>query len=135
MEDWDFSGDQLIAQESESIIERLSILTRTREATQSEPGRGCILSQALTKQIQERRSQLDSLIAPSREVSVIRCTSTPENQLSVENLSFGNLEACQHKPKPFQIYLDNPSDFYRITAAEPPAVSIVSTVSCPSITT
>ena len=129
MEDWDFSGDQLIAQESESIIERLSILTRTREATQSEPGRGCILSQALTKQIQERRSQLDSLIAPSREVSVIRCTSTPENQLSVENLSFGNLEACQHKPKPFQIYLDNPSDFYRITAAEPPAVSIVSTVS------
>ena len=103
------------------IEDRIEILNRTREETNnSESARGCILTQNLNKQIQRRRLQLlDSLQVPSREVSVIRCSSTPDPKNCREHFSFGeevDIEASQPSSSepPFKVFIDNPSEFYSL---------------------
>ena len=109
-----------IEETSETVLNRIEVLNRTKEETNKpESVRGCILTQNLTKQIQRRRLQLlDSLQVPSREVSVIRCSSTPDPKNCREHFSFGgaDLEASQPSSfePPFQVYIDNPSEFYSL---------------------
>ena len=120
--EWDFTGNDNIEDESESILNRISILVSTREATQhSEAGGGCLLARSLNKQIKRRISQLESFSGPSREVSVIRCVSTPNNSLR-QCCSF-NLSDSEEEGQPlpgpppapvipqFEIFLDNPREF------------------------
>ena len=97
----------------------------TREATQhQEAGGGCLLAKSLNKQIQRRISQLESFSGPSREVSVIRCISTPNNSLRQccsFNLDSDEEVQPQQDPPPapvipqFQVFLDNPRDYYSLS--------------------
>ena len=120
--EWDFTGQELIEDESESVIQnRISILEKTREATHQEAGGGCLLANNLNKQIQRRLSQLESFSGPSREVSVIRCISTPNSSLrQICSFNFEESEEeLQAAPTPtvpqFQIFLDNPREYYSLT--------------------
>ena len=96
-------GDANIEDETESLLlNRVSILVDTCEATQHlEAGGDCLLAKNLNKQIQRRLSQLESFSGPSREVSVIRCVSTPNNSLRrccSFNFEDSGEEAVQQNP-------------------------------------
>ena len=84
------------------MLQRIAALNRTRDETQAESLPGCLLTQNLTRQIQRRLSQLDSSQEPSRDFSVIRCASTPDNtfHLDRENFSFGDIEDIPEDPFP-----------------------------------
>ena len=123
--DRDNSGVNLLGDEAEkSLLKRISVLQRTRESTRGAEG-GQLLTSNIDKQIQRVRSELDSFLVPSRDSSVIRCSSTPERGERGQ-LTFGAVENCPHSQVPledissqeenhpsfnqpqFQIYLDNP---------------------------
>ena len=78
----DFSGTEQIEEESESVLNAVSILVKTREATHCADGEGCLLTANLNKQISLHASQLESFSGPSRDTSVIRCVSTPSTSIS-----------------------------------------------------
>ena len=124
------------------------MLHRTREETQVQSPGGCLLAENLTKQIQRRLSQLDSFSVPSRDVSVIRCASTPDNspRQCVSNFTFGDCQqqpttlqqlpsTCslskdrlhatpQHQPE-FRVFLDQPTQFYNLgTPLSPPRIQL-----------
>ena len=113
-----FNGEDLIENETDSILNRLSVLVETRDSL---AGQGCLLTNNLNKQIGRRRSQLvDSLQIPSRESSVIRCASTPNNrECQTAHLTFDE-PVSSHQPTtaPFQVYIDNPSEFYSLLPPE-----------------
>ena len=113
-----FTGQDLIENETDSILNRLSVLVETRDSL---AGQGCLLTNNLNKQIERRRSQLvDSLQIPSRESSVIRCASTPNNrECQTAHLTFDE-PVSSHQPTtaPFQVYIDNPSEFYSLLPPE-----------------
>ena len=118
--DADHSGREL-----EQLAERIAILQRTRESVYPSPlssgGQGNSLAENLERQIRRRHSQLSNLEhsrASGCEVSVIRHTSTPHESREDINIVGENLSGIQAQVQnpdpqpPFQIYLDNPDEFY-----------------------
>ena len=64
--EWDFTDDGGIEDQSETILNRVSILASTREATQHpEAGGDCLLAKNLNKQVQRRLPQPESSSGPS----------------------------------------------------------------------
>ena len=117
--DEDHSGREL-----EELAERIALLRRTQESVYPSPlssgGQGNSLAENLERQIRRRHSQLSNL-EQSRavEVSVIRHTSTPHEQsredLNIVGENISGIQAQSQNPDPqppFQIYLDNPDEFY-----------------------
>ena len=101
----------------------MSILVKTREATRCAVGEGCLLTASINKQIARRQSQLESFSGPSREVSVIRCVSTPNSSLrDLSSFNFveeRDLELPQPPPPrqpQFQVFIDNPRDYYSLSS-------------------
>lgn len=69
---------------------------------------------------------MDSFQQNSRETSVIRHTSTPDQTSQDCNLSFG-LEERQEETPGFRVYLDHPSEFYSVNLPANHTTPIVST--------
>ena len=122
----DFSGTEQIEEESSSILNAVSILVKTREATRCAEGEGCLLTANLNKQISRRVSQLESFSGPSRETSVIRCVSTPNSSIS-DLVGFNfidqqELEPPALAPPPlltlpqFEVFIDNPREYYSLSS-------------------
>ena len=150
--DEDHSGLELnqdlsIQFQRESLAERISVLRRTQQSVFPSPltasgGQGNSLAENLERQIRRRHSQLSNLDRAAAEVSVIRHTSTP-NEQSVENVIIvgENLSGIQSlsqnpdpvpQPRPFQIYLDNPDQFHsRIHLVSTDSSSVFSDMSGP----
>ena len=136
-----------------SLENRISVLQRTIEATRGSGG-GQLLESNINKQIQRVRSELDSFQVPSRDSSVIRCSSSPQPGGRGE-VTFGAVESCPHShldlhqedsssqqevppsrtqlgwavqsQPPFQIFIDNPTEFYGLNPSQIARVQIVST--------
>ena len=94
-EDWNsYSGSEQINDITENLTERFSLLTRTRDSVQNpleEPGQ--LLTSNLTKQIERRKSQLESFQNPSRDSSKVRFSSTPHNCTSEVHAKFGDIDS------------------------------------------